>query len=88
MYYEVTGEPISMFNQNASIYAVGHPMNVFYGYRVDGIIQEGQDPGFIDPDGLKDRPGELKYVDLTATTPSRRRTGASLVTPIPTSRPA
>ena len=65
LYYEVTGEPISMFNQNASIYAVGHPMNVFYGYRVDGIIQEGQDPGFIDPDGLKDRPGELKYVDLT-----------------------
>lgn len=65
MYYEVTGSPISMFNQNASIYAVGHPMNVFYGYRVAGIIQEGEDPGFIDPDGLKDRPGELKYVDLT-----------------------
>ena len=60
---------------NASIYAVGHPMNVFYGYRVDGIIQEGQDPGFIDPDGLKDRPGELKYVDLTgdyAITPEDR----------------
>ena len=75
MYYEVTGEPVSMFNQNASIYAVGHPMNVFYGYRVDGIIQEGQDPGFIDPDGLKDRPGELKYVDLTgdyAITPEDR----------------
>ena len=75
LYYEVTGEPISMFNQNASIYAVGHPMNVFYGYRVDGIIQEGQDPGFIDPDGLKDRPGELKYVDLTgdyAITPEDR----------------
>ena len=75
MYYEVTGEPVSMFNQNTSIYAVGHPMNVFYGYRVDGIIQEGQDPGFIDPDGLKDRPGELKYVDLTgdyAITPEDR----------------
>lgn len=75
MYYEVTGEPVSMFNQNASIYTVGHPMNVFYGYRVDGIIQEGQDPGFIDPDGLKDRPGELKYVDLTgdyAITPEDR----------------
>lgn len=65
MCYEVTGSPVSMFNQNASIYAVGHPMNVFYGYRVKGIIQEGQDPGFIDPDGLKDRPGELRYVDLT-----------------------
>lgn len=75
MYYEVTGQPIAMFNQNASVYAVGHPMNVFYGYRVDGIIQQGQDPGFIDPDGLKDRPGELKYVDLTgdyAITPEDR----------------
>lgn len=65
MYYEVTGPALSMFNQNASIYAVGHPMNVFYGYQVNGIIQEGDDPGFIDPDGLKDRPGELKYVDLS-----------------------
>lgn len=65
MYYEVTGPPIAMFNQNASIYGVGQPMNVFYGYKVDGIIQIGEDPGFIDPDALRDRPGELKYVDLT-----------------------
>ena len=64
MYYEVTGPALDMFNQNASIYAVGQPMNVFYGYKVDGIIQEGEDPGFIDSDGLKDRPGELRYMDL------------------------
>ncbi len=64
MYYEVTGPAVSMFNQNASIYAVGQPMNVFYGYKVDGIIQEGEDPGFIDPSGLRDQPGEFKYVDL------------------------
>ena len=64
MLYEVTGPAISMFNQNASILAEGQPMNIFYGYRVDGIIQEGQNPGFIDPTALLDRPGELKYVDL------------------------
>lgn len=64
MYYEVTGPAIAMFNQNASVYAVGHPMNVFYGYKVDGIIQEDEDPGFIDSDALRDKPGELQYVDL------------------------
>lgn len=64
MLYEVSGPAISMFNQNASILAEGQPMNVFYGYRVDGIIQEDENPGFIDPSALLDRPGELKYVDL------------------------
>lgn len=64
MLYEVTGAPVSMFNQNSNILAIGQPMNVFYGYRVDGIIQTDEDPGFIDSAGLKDRPGELKYVDL------------------------
>ena len=39
-------------------------MNIFYGYKVDGIIQEGENPGFIDPSALLDRPGELKYADL------------------------
>lgn len=63
MLYEVSGPAVSMFNQNASILAVGQPMNVFYGYQVDGIIQEGADPGFIDGAGLLDQPGELKYVD-------------------------
>ena len=62
-FYEVTGPAIAMFNQNASILAEGMPMNIFYGYQVDGIIQEGENPGFIDPAGLLDRPGELKYVD-------------------------
>ena len=64
MLYEVTGPAIAMFNQNASILAEGQPMNIFYGYRTDGIIQEGENPGFIDPSGLLDRPGELKYVDM------------------------
>lgn len=62
-FYEVTGPAIAMFNQNASILAEGMPMNIFYGYEVDGIIQEDENPGFIDPSALLDRPGELKYVD-------------------------
>lgn len=64
MLYEVSGPAVDMFNQNASVLAVGYPMNVFYGYRVNGIIQQGEDPGFIDPSGLLDVPGEFKYVDL------------------------
>jgi TonB-linked SusC/RagA family outer membrane protein len=64
MKYEVTNAPIQMFAQNVNLLAIGQPMYVFYGYRVDGIIQEGEDPGFIDPDGVLDRPGEFKYVDL------------------------
>ena len=64
MYYEVTGPAVSMFNQNANILAIGQPMNVFYGYKVDGIIQEGEDPGFIDSAGLLDQAGEFKYLDL------------------------
>jgi len=63
MQYEVCGESLSMFNSNPCIYAVGYPMYVFYGYRVDGIIQQGEDPGFMSADG-KDLPGEFRYVDL------------------------
>lgn len=63
MQYEVSGPALAMFNQNISIYAVGQPMNVFYGYKTNGIIQSGEDPGFISVDG-KDQPGEFRYVDL------------------------
>ena len=52
-----------MFNANPCIYAIGMPMYAFYGYRVDGVIQEGEDPGFMSSDG-KDRAGELRYLDL------------------------
>lgn len=63
MQYEFCGQSLSMFNANPCIYAVGYPMYAFYGYRVDGIIQQGEDPGFMSTDG-KDLPGEFRYVDL------------------------
>lgn len=64
MFYEVYGTPVSMFNSTVNILAPGQPLNVFYGYKTDGIIQAGEDPGFIDPNGLLDQPGEIRYVDL------------------------
>jgi TonB-linked SusC/RagA family outer membrane protein len=63
MQYEYCGQSLPMFNANPSIYAVGYPMYVFYGYRTAGIIQQGEDPGFMSSDG-KDLPGEFRYVDL------------------------
>ena len=63
MQYEFCGTSLDTFSATPCIYAVGYPMYSFYGYRVDGIIQKGEDPGFMSNDG-KDRPGELKYVDL------------------------
>lgn len=63
MQYEFCGSSLDTFSATPCIYAVGYPMYSFYGYRVDGIIQKGEDPGFMSNDG-KDMPGELKYVDL------------------------
>lgn len=62
MQYEVCGQSLSMFNGNPSVYAIGYPMYVFYGYRVDGIIQQGED--WVYELRRQDLPGELKYVDL------------------------
>lgn len=61
--YEYCGPSLDQFNANPCIYAVGMPMYMFYGYKVNGIIQSGEDPGFASTDG-KDQPGEFKYVDL------------------------
>jgi hypothetical protein len=47
-----------------NILAIGHPVNVFYGYKTDGIIQtlaEGLEAGLT---GEYAMPGEYKYVDL------------------------
>lgn len=49
----------SVFDQTAAnIIAIGKPLNVFYGYKVDGIIQEGPVESELQ------QPGEFNYVDL------------------------
>lgn len=64
MLYEVASNDIEMFRKWTNILAVGQPINVFYGYKTDGIIQslqEGIDAGL---DGVLANPGEFKYVDI------------------------
>ncbi|MBR9854317.1 MAG: TonB-dependent receptor [Algicola sp.] len=49
----------SVFDQTAAnIIAIGEPINVFYGYKVDGIIQDGP------VESEFQQPGEFNYVDL------------------------
>ena len=65
MKYEFWGTSLSQFRQTPNILAIGQPVNVFYGYKVDGIIQteaEGLAAGLT---GAMAKPGELKYVDLS-----------------------
>lgn len=65
MLYEFTGTPLTYQPVGtANILAVGQPMNVFYGYKTDGIIQtdaEGIEAGLT---GDLAKAGEFKYVDI------------------------
>ena len=64
MKYEFWGSSLSQFRQAPNILAIGQPVNVMYGYKVDGIVQteaEGLAAGLT---GLMAKPGEFKYVDL------------------------
>lgn len=64
MKYEFVGYNFTQFRQTANILAMGQPINVFYGYKTDGIIQtldEGLEAGLT---GDLAQPGEFKYVDL------------------------
>ncbi|QVY66155.1 TonB-dependent receptor [Polaribacter sp. Q13] len=65
MDYEFQGSGFDTFGMATSnIYGVGKPLNVFYGYKTDGIIQnleEGLTSGLT---GNMALPGEFKYVDI------------------------
>lgn len=65
MKYKFWGSSLSTFNQHPNILAIGQPVNIMYGYKVDGIIQthqEGLDAGLT---GALSKPGEYKYVDVS-----------------------
>lgn len=64
MQFEYWGNSLEQFRQYPNLLAIGQPVNVFYGYKTDGIIQtlqEGIDAGL---DGDMAQPGEFKYVDI------------------------
>jgi TonB-linked SusC/RagA family outer membrane protein len=65
MDYEFQGAGFDGFGMATSnIFAVGQPMNVFYGYKTNGIIQSIQDGLESLATGDMARPGEFKYLDI------------------------
>lgn len=64
MLFEYSGNSLEQYRDYTNILAIGQPVYVFYGYRVDGIVQtlnEGIDAGLT---GDYAQPGEFKYMDL------------------------
>jgi TonB-linked SusC/RagA family outer membrane protein len=64
MEYEVIGNLREQYRAYTNILAIDQPINVFYGYKTDGIIQtmqEGLDAGLA---GEYAQPGEFKYVNI------------------------
>ena len=64
MLFEYSGNSLEQYRDYTNILAIGQPVNVFYGYKVDGIVQtlnEGIDTGLS---GDYANPGEFKYMNL------------------------
>ena len=64
MLFEYSGNSLEQYRDYTNILAIGQPVNVFYGYKVDGIVQtlnEGIDAGLS---GDYANPGEFKYKNL------------------------
>lgn len=65
MKYEYWGTSLSQFHQRPNILAVGQPVNVFYGYKVNGIVQTEAEGLAAGLKGWMSKPGEFKYVDVS-----------------------
>lgn len=64
MLFEYSGNSLEQYRDYTNILAIGQLVNVFYGYKVDGIVQtlnEGIDAGLS---GDYANPGEFKYMNL------------------------
>ena len=64
MLFEYSGNSLEQYRDYTNILAIGQPVNVFYGYKVDVIVQtlnEGIDAGLS---GDYANPGEFKYMNL------------------------
>lgn len=51
-------------NSPATIFIEGYEMGLFYGYKTDGLVQEGETGPAIVNGGEAAAPGHLKFVDL------------------------
>lgn len=48
----------------ANIFVEGMPIGLFYGYKTDGIIQEGETGVPLEKGGEPRQPGQIRYVDM------------------------
>ncbi|MGQ1911111.1 SusC/RagA family TonB-linked outer membrane protein [Marinifilum sp. RC60d5] len=64
MQYEFNASTIEAFRAKPNILGIGEAVNVFYGYRVDGIIQSSQEGLAAGLSGKDAQAGEFKYVDI------------------------
>ena len=64
MQYQYYGNSIEMFRGYPNILAIGQPVNAFYGYVTDGIVQSLEEGITAGLEGTDAQPGEFKYVDI------------------------
>ena len=64
MQYEYYGNSQPQFRGYTNILAIGQPMYVFYGYKVNGIVQSLEDGLTAGLTGDDAEPGEFKYVNV------------------------
>lgn len=64
MLFEYSGNSLEQYRDYTNILAIGKPINVFYGYKVNGIVQSMNDGIDAGLQGDYAQPGEFKYVDL------------------------
>ncbi|UII20683.1 SusC/RagA family TonB-linked outer membrane protein [Fulvivirga ligni] len=64
MLYEYFGNSIEAYRDYPNLLAVGQPVNVFYGYKTNGIVQSLEDGIEAGLEGEEAQPGEFKYVDI------------------------
>jgi TonB-linked SusC/RagA family outer membrane protein len=58
------GSSIEMLRSPLNAFIIGQPINVFYGYRTNGVIQNAGEATASGLTGDMAKPGELRYVDL------------------------
>ncbi len=64
MQFQYAGNSMEMYRGYPNLLAVGQPINIFYGYVTDGIIQSLEEGISAGLRGEQARPGEFKYVDI------------------------
>lgn len=64
MLFEYSGNSLEQYRDYTNILAIGQPVNVFYGYKVDGIVQTLNEGIDADLSGDYANPGEFKYMNL------------------------